>query len=108
MSEKKLLGHVLVEKNIVTQEEVDKALEQQKVSGKLLGRILVDLGFCSEEDVLKALSSQKGVKSVTLDEMEVDEAVLEKVSPSMAQIYGIMPLSYDNDVLTVIRHPLMR
>ena len=101
MAEKKLLGQVLLERNIVTEEEVEKALEQQSVSGKLLGRTLVDLGFCSEEDVLKALSAQKGVKSVTLDEMEIDEEVLEKVSPSMAQIYGIMPVSYEKDVLTV-------
>ena len=51
MADKKLLGQVLLEKNIVTEEEIEKALEQQRVSGKLLGRVLVDLGFCSEEDV---------------------------------------------------------
>jgi hypothetical protein len=60
------LGELLIERQQITQEDLDRALELQKERGEKLGKILVDLGFIAARDVLAALSDQLGIPLVTI------------------------------------------
>ena len=63
--EKFPLGQLLIEKGIITQEQLNQALEKQKETGDLLGAILLGMGFVSEETVfLPILAGQMGVDFV--------------------------------------------
>ena len=53
--QKKSLGRMLLEEGLLTQEQLDKALETQKQSGEPLGKVLVRLGWIEERDILRAL-----------------------------------------------------
>ena len=46
------LGEILIERRLITQEDLDRALELQRERGDKLGKILVDLGFVAMRDVL--------------------------------------------------------
>ena len=52
------IGDLLVNEKLITNEQLDRALEVKKESDKKLGEIIVELGFASEESVVKALSNQ--------------------------------------------------
>ena len=57
------LGDLLLKSNIITQEQLDAALKNQREEGGKLGEVLVRLGFSSEEDITETLSHQFGVPS---------------------------------------------
>ena len=54
------LGEILIERHLLTQEDLDRALELQRERGDKIGKILVDLGFVAMRDVLAALGRAVG------------------------------------------------
>ena len=55
------LGELLVEKGVISAEELDDALEEQQVSGLRLGEILIARGFASRPGIAEALAEQRGL-----------------------------------------------
>ncbi len=55
---KPLLGEILIENNVITKEQLDKAIEVQKKEGGLIGIILVNLGYLDEPTLVKYLARQ--------------------------------------------------
>ena len=70
----KQLGQILLEEGLLTQEQLDRALEQHRNTPKSLGRVLIDLGFIRERDLVKALAQQVGLDFVDLSEYPVEAA----------------------------------
>jgi len=95
------LGQILKEMRLVTESQVQEALAIQRQRGGALGSILVSLNYVTEQEVLTALGRQAGMPVVDLDNMEIMPEVLERVSPSIASVYRVIPISYENGVLTV-------
>ena len=54
------IGDILVQRRVITPEQLDKALKAQKQSGGLLGEAIVKLGFATEEAIAIAISSRSG------------------------------------------------
>ena len=63
--QKKRLGDMLIEEQIITDEQLSDELEKKKGTTKRLGEVLVELGYTSETDIAKALSSQLGLEIVS-------------------------------------------
>ena len=61
------LGQILMARGVVSEEEVNQALELQKERGDKIGKILVDLGFVAQREVLTALSEQLSVRLVAIE-----------------------------------------
>jgi len=97
----KPLGQLLKEMELVTEGQIQEALSLQREKGGALGSILVELGYVSEEEMLLALGAQVGMEVVNLDEMKLERGTLEKVSPTMAKVYKIIPVKFENNMLTV-------
>jgi len=97
----KPLGQILIEEGLIAQPQLDAALKHQRLRGGPLGQVLVNMGVVRGEDILLALGSQAGMPVVDLNEIEVSPEVVEKVSSSLAEIYRIVPISFEDDVLTV-------
>ena len=55
---KPLIGEILLENDIITQEQLDNALEIQKLDGGFLGTILVHQNIISEQTLVKYLAIQ--------------------------------------------------
>ncbi|PMM08472.1 MSHA biogenesis protein MshE [Vibrio breoganii] len=72
----KRLGDLLVEENIVSEEQVQQALEAQRQTGRKLGDSLIQLGFITEKQLLEFLSQQLSLPLIDLNLAQVDiEAV---------------------------------
>lgn len=96
------LGDVLVNSGIITDEQLEKALEFQKGTGRKLGEVLVDEGIASDEAITKALSSQLGIEMVDLRNISIPEDILGLVPSNVLKKNKMIPFEY-GDNLNVIR-----
>src|SRR5438477_1816517 len=86
------LGDLLVAAGLLGQEQLQKALVEQKGSTEKLGSILIRLGFINEEQLIGFLSRQYGVPSITLAQLEIDLEVLKLVPAAIAKKYEVLPV----------------
>ena len=99
MAEK--LGNLLVNKKIISEQQLQKALEEQKSSGERLGSVLVKLGFIQEDALLSFLSSQYGIPSIDLLEFNINPALLKLIPADLARKYLVFPLSQRGTTLII-------
>ncbi len=95
------IGDILVEKKIITQEELDLAIKEHQQTKEFLGQALVRLNMITEEKLLKVLAEQQGIKFLDLKEAIIHDKVIESVPAKFAWHYKIMPIRIDGNVLTV-------
>ncbi len=69
---KKRVGEILIEDGVLTQENLDEALIQQKKEGGIIGQILIRLGYVTEENLIAALSKQLGIPYLPLPNYSVN------------------------------------
>jgi len=98
---RKPLGEILKDRGIIDDQQINEGLAIQKESGAALGGILVDLGYAESKHVLEALAAQAGMEIVEIDHMEIPPEVIARASSSVVQIYRIIPISYEDNLLTV-------
>ncbi|ABL00119.1 type IV-A pilus assembly ATPase PilB [Pelobacter propionicus] len=97
------LGEILVTNNLITREQLAKALEEQKMSGgqARLGTILVKQNLISEENLTAFLSKQYGVPTVSLSNYDVDPAVTKIIQSEVVQKYQLVPINRVGATLVV-------
>jgi type IV pilus assembly protein PilB len=86
---------------LLTNEQLDKALDEQKQTGGRIGEHLIRLGFVTEEDILDCLSQQYGVPSINLQHFEIDESIIRLIPADVARKYQFIPVSKTGATLTV-------
>lgn len=95
------LGELLVRNKLIDEQQLAKALEEQKASGGRLGASLVKLGYLKEEDLAAFLSRQYGVPSINLSEFEIDESVVKLIPAEVVQKYQLIPVNRAGSTLIV-------
>jgi len=97
------LGQLLLERNIVTAEQIDQALAEQKEKGhrKLLGELLVEMGYCTENQIASALAKAYGVPYAQVGPKICDPKALEKLPRDFLEEHVVLPLFEVHGVLTV-------
>ncbi len=102
----KRLGDILIEKGIITEDELLKALEKQKESSLPLGRLLLEENFCNEENLLEALSEQLTLPIIPLKDFEIEEEVVKLISYQLCLKYNIVPVdNFGNSVTIATNDP---
>lgn len=92
---KEKLGQQLLKKGLISVDQLDIALTEQKKNGRLLGEVLVGLGFVSESVMRDALSQVLGIASVDLASVVPDKNALDMIEKEIAERYTIVPVSFD-------------
>jgi type IV pilus assembly protein PilB len=95
------LGEILVKENLITTEQLKKALEHQRHNGGKLGSVLMKLGYITDDQITGVLSRQYGVPSINLKYYEVDQNVIKLIPQDTAVRYQIVPLSRVGSTLTI-------
>src|ERR1044071_5413337 len=95
------LGEILVKESLITQDQLQKALEFQRVNGGKLGSCLTKMGFITDDDITGVLSRQYGVPSINLKYYEIDPNVIRLIPQDTALRYQVVPLSRVGSVLTI-------
>ena len=97
------IGDVLVETGIITEEQLQTALQRQKGSGRKIGETLVDEGFVTEEQIAHALSEQLHMDMIDLQNVNISQDILALVSPSVLKKNKVLPFEYSKDNANVLR-----
>ena len=102
------IGEMLLAQKYITHEQLDKALETQKTTGKRLGRTLVDLGFMPEERLVEILSRQFEVPYVKLENFAIDPEAYTYLPEDLCKTYKVVPLyvSKTEDGRRVVREAM--
>ncbi len=89
------IGELLVQRGVVTPDQVEIALTEQQKNPDHLGRILVRLGFATEAVIRDVLGGALGQRSVDLSKVVADPEAIRLVPKEMARRLGVLPLTYD-------------
>jgi type IV pilus assembly protein PilB len=102
------LGDLLLERGLITQDQLRIALQEQKAMGKPLGEALLALGFITEEIMRGALATSLGEESISLKGLVADPAALKMVAKPVAKRLSLFPVSFDatgNELLIASADP---
>jgi type IV pilus assembly protein PilB len=97
----KPLGEILVDREVITKDQLEKALLEQKKDGGLIGDTIVKLGFAQEEDIAHCLSLQYGFPYLPLENYEIPKEVVNVIPKAVAEHYCIIPIDKMDNMLTV-------
>src|SRR4029434_3413671 len=95
------LGDLLVKEGLINQEQLQRALADQKGSNEKLGSILVRLDFINEDQLIDFLSKQYGIPSITLTQLDVDAEVVKLVPAQIARKSECLPIKRQGNQLTL-------
>ena len=97
----KKLGELLVERKVISPEQLSEAFKIQQEKGGLLGQILVELGYSTEEAVAQALTAQYGFPYLPLKHYAIDNELLTLIPENVAKQYCLIPVDRIGNTLTV-------
>jgi type IV pilus assembly protein PilB len=97
----KKLGEILFNRGVVTEEDLQKALAEQKQTKGFLGQVLLRRGAIKKTDLAEALEDQLGVPSVELSEMTVPADMAAYLPENMVRSYRALPFRVENKVMSV-------
>lgn len=100
----KRLGEILIEMQIISAAEVNRALEHAKSKNLRIGEALVDLKLASESNVYKALAMQHSMEYVDLDKNSIPPDQLARIPEDLMRKYLVLPLGQENGKLRVATH----
>jgi len=103
----KQLGDLLIERGIITDRQLEKALVVQKERGGLIGELLVELGFAKEEDIAQSLTAQYGFPYLPLSNYDINPEILSIVPGRVARQYLLIPIDkISNNLTLAMSNPL--
>lgn len=103
MRSKFMLGEILIEKGLTTQDDINKCLKEQKETGEPLGQVLVRMGCVKEDDLRVVLSEQLGMDFFKVDQLrpKMEQRLKELIPEDVAKEHTILPLEKDGGRLKI-------
>lgn len=96
------LGEILMQRKLLSIEQLDKALIIQKEKDELLGQILIGLKFVEERDVVVALILQCGIPYISITKYNIDPKILKLVPETVAKKFHLIPIDRIDEILSVV------
>jgi type IV pilus assembly protein PilB len=97
----KQLGELLIEKGLINQVQLDKALKIQKEKGGLIGQIFVMLGYVKEEEIAQVLTVQYGFPYLPLESYEISPDMIKLIPENVAKQYNLIAIDKIGTLLTI-------
>src|SRR5262249_2398430 len=107
MRKKIRLGDLLVQNKVISEGQLQAALDEQKKSGRKLGKTLTDLGFMDEDRLLNFLSQQLQIPFVDLAHYSFDKVAVQLLPETYARRFRCVVLKDQGaDVLVGFADPI--
>lgn len=94
MAQDRRIGELLKAAGLITQAQLEAALEEQARAGKRLGEVLVGLGYVRELQLTQVLSNQLSVAWVSLAHVDLTDELLVLVPVEVAERYTLLPVHF--------------
>jgi type IV pilus assembly protein PilB len=98
---RKRLGELLLENNLITQQQLETALDIQKKNGTRLGKVLSDLKFISENAMIEVLEFQLGVPHIDLSAVSIKPSVAALIPVTLAERHQVIPIKFAGNKITL-------
>lgn len=98
---RKRLGDLLIETGLISQEQLEKALEIQKKTKYRLGKVLSDLNYVSEEAMIEVLEFQLGVPHVDLSNVHIMPNIAALIPVALAERHQVIPIKQHGKKITL-------
>ncbi len=95
------IGELLVQKNLLSAEQLERARDEAKLAGTRVGLQLTKLGFVHENQLADFVSQQYNVPSINLAEFEIDESVIRLIPEDVAVKHCVLPVNRAGSTLIV-------
>lgn len=95
------IGQLLLKDGIITRQELERGLTEQKKNKDFLCSTIVRLGLASEEKIYSILSLQIGIPFLSLEDVKIDDGVLGRLPGHIALASLCLPLKMVDDVCYV-------
>ncbi|WP_145387384.1 GspE/PulE family protein [Stieleria neptunia] len=96
------IGQILVDLGFLTDEQRDIVLEEQEQQpGALFGKVAEDMQLITEDQLVQGLAEQMSMQTISLEEIQLDPELVEKLTETMAQLYRVVPIRFEGNQLTV-------
>jgi MSHA biogenesis protein MshE len=89
------LGDLLLEKKLISEQQLKEALEEQRVSGRKLGRVLIDIGAISEADLHATLAAALNIPYIDLAHIALDPKIVGNLPEAQARRHRALVLKED-------------
>ena len=99
--EKVRLGEILVQQKLLSEEQLNQALSDQKRTGRKLGRVFVENGFVTEEQISGALARQLNIPYINLKFYNISDALVRLLPETAARRFRAVVLEQRADSLLV-------
>lgn len=100
---RKRIGDVLIDANIITQEQLMEALEEQRKTGKRLGEVLVDMKFTDETEIAEAMSQQMKIPLAKIREAKLAPEIIELLPENIVRKNNVIPFEVDENNPNILR-----
>jgi type IV pilus assembly protein PilB len=101
LNKNKKLGQLLIESDLITEAQLNKALDYQKKQGGRIGEALVSLGIIGEDKIQEILADKLNVPKLSLNDIELDKDVVNLIPAAIARQYSLIAIFKINNILTV-------
>src|SRR2546430_2490256 len=95
------IGDRLVSAGLISSDQLEFALKEQKRTGDRLGNILRQLNLITEDDLAKALADAAGIEHVSVRNMSIDPNVVSLLPEVVARKFKVFPIAVENNSVTV-------
>ena len=96
------IGQIFVDMGFIDDDQLEMLLEeQQQQPGEKLGKIAEEMGLINDDQLAQALAEQMNLQVINLAEANLAPEVLDQVSETMAQLYHVIPVQFEDNTLTV-------
>ena len=95
------LGEILINKGLITFDQLLQCFEEQKNSSKSVGEILIDKGFMKEADLMEGLSKQYNMPYVKLSNYDINPDAVSKIPLDALKKYCVFPINVEDSMLVV-------
>jgi len=96
------LGQIFVDLGFITDDQQEMLVEEQSQNpGQMIGRVAEDMGLITDDELIQALGEQFGLQTVDIEGVTPPFDALDSISDAMAQLYRVIPLQLNDNVLTL-------
>jgi type IV pilus assembly protein PilB len=98
---RKKLGDILVDRGILSQDQLQYVIEKRKTVTERFGEICVNDGLVTEEEVASALAEQFGFEFIDLQGFKINESIMSAFPPDVVYRYNFIPLDQEEKTLVI-------
>src|SRR3989304_3148060 len=94
-------GQILVQAGLLSEAQLERALQQQKQTGERLGRVILSMGLASQDDIARAIAKQLSIDFYNLSDALLEEDILLRIPEQIARRHHVIPIAVEDGSLVL-------